>query len=538
MLNDTQLMKAASSLRQRSESRQEERKIVQTFVDVGILAQLTNQNHQIVYGRRGTGKTHVLQVLANRFRENRDNTVMYIDGRTLGSTSQYSDSSVTLTHRCTSLFRDLLNEVYNAVLDHIINEPRDKAEVALSNLDEFGKVATEPFRTATEEIVTGKEKGKTQQRTTFDASIGPPKGVQVGAHLGGLETSETERTVTYRVSSEDKVIFPAVHSSLKKTLENAKTTLIILFDEWSSLPQDIQPYLAEFLKRGFAPNPNVVLKMASLEYRSRFRLQSDGKIIGFEIGSDISTIIDLDDYYVFDRNPEKITAVFADILFRHITSELPENYLRTKYSIESSERLISQLFTSKSTFRELARASEGVARDFINIFTAAYFDSQRRGRNNIEIKSIFEAARQWFEKDKEQNLDDSLRAVLTRIVDKVIGKRHARAFLIPRELEKHPVVQSLFDSRVLHLLQRGYADKDNPGRRYNIYTLDYGTYVDLINTSKQPLFEITVPESSSASEQARFEMPETDDDTACILVPFDDKRSIRRIVLTEAELKI
>lgn len=278
--------------------------------------------------------------------------------------------------------------------------------------------------------------------------------------------------------------------------------------------------------------------MASLEYRSRFRLQSDGKIIGFEIGSDISTIIDLDDYYVFDRNPEKITAVFADILFRHITSELPENYLRTKYSIESSERLISQLFTSKSTFRELARASEGVARDFINIFTAAYFDSQRRGRNNIEIKSIFEAARQWFEKDKEQNLDDSLRAVLTRIVDKVIGKRHARAFLIPRELEKHPVVQSLFDSRVLHLLQRGYADKDNPGRRYNIYTLDYGTYVDLINTSKQPLFEITVPESSSASEQARFEMPETDDDTACILVPFDDKRSIRRIVLTEAELKI
>ena len=83
MLNDTHLMKAASSLRQRSESRQEERKIVQTFVDVGILAQLTNQNHQIVYGRRGTGKTHVLQVLANRFRENRDNTVMDIDGRTL-----------------------------------------------------------------------------------------------------------------------------------------------------------------------------------------------------------------------------------------------------------------------------------------------------------------------------------------------------------------------------------------------------------------------------------------------------------------------
>ena len=82
------------------------------------------------------------------------------------------------------------------------------------------------------------------------------------------------------------------------------------------------------------------------------------------------------------------------------------------------------------------------------------------------------------------------------------------------------MVQRLFDARVLHLMKRGYADKDNPGVRYNIYSLDYGTYVDLLNTSKQPELGFGQDEG----ERSEF------------IVPFDDKRSIRRIILTEKDL--
>jgi len=118
-------------------------------------------------------------------------------------------------------------------------------------------------------------------------------------------------------------------------------------------------------------------------------------------------------------------------------------------------------------------------------------------------------------------LDEELAAVLERIVEEVIGHRRARSFLLPRELEKHEVIQKLFDARVLHLMQRGYADKDNPGVRYNIYTLDYGTYVDLLNTNSQPELNLITIEN---------EVPED------FVVPFDDKRSIRRIILTKDTL--
>ena len=71
-------------------------------------------------------------------------------------------------------------------------------------------------------------------------------------------------------------------------------------------------------------------------------------------------------------------------------------------------------------------------------------------------------------------------------------------------------------------MQRGYADKDRPGVRYNIYTLDYGTYVDLIGTQKDPAGDFT--------EELEQEGAET-------IVPFDDRRSIRRIILRPEQLR-
>ncbi|WP_419604356.1 hypothetical protein [Thiolapillus sp.] len=187
--------------------------------------------------------------------------------------------------------------------------------------------------------------------------------------------------------------------------------------------------------------------------------------------------------------------------------------LNKKHRVSSGRQLASRLFTERATCAELARSSEGVVRDLINIFTKAFFDAHRRGRGTVDKQAVLDSARQWFEQDKAQYLDKELQKILRRIVDDVIGKRKARSFLLPRELERNPIVQRLFDARVIHHMQRGYADKDNPGVRYNIYSIDYGTYVDLLGTTKEPELDLV-------------ERAEPD-----VIVPFDDKRSIRRIIL-------
>jgi hypothetical protein len=285
-------------------------------------------------------------------------------------------------------------------------------------------------------------------------------------------------------------------------------------DEWSSLPQDVQPYLAEFLKRGVLPIQEVTIKISALEYRCRFSNSNAGNYLGFELGADIATAPDLDDYFVYDRNPDHITDVYADVLYRHLSSELEDGYLAKNYGISSGRHLASRLFTERATCGELSRACEGVIRDLINIFTKAFFNAHRRDRQTIDKQAVVDSARLWFEQDKAQYLDNELQDVLRSIVDNVIGQRRARSFLLPRDLERHPIVQRLFDARVIHHMQRGYADKDNPGVRYNIYTIDYGAYVDLLGTSKEPELDLLLERNDAE-----------------IVVPFDDKRSIRRIVL-------
>jgi hypothetical protein len=78
------------------------------------------------------------------------------------------------------------------------------------------------------------------------------------------------------------------------------------------------------------------------------------------------------------------------------------------------------------------------------------------------------------------------------------------------------LIDFLYDSRVLHLIKQSVAGQDTPGIRYNVFSIDYGCYVDLINTNKAPkgLFEA-----------------ETEDGVEFIQVPINDYRAIRRAIL-------
>jgi hypothetical protein len=515
MIKDIKIIQAVSSISQRAERQRDINKIVSSYVEVGILPQLLNNNNQILYGRRGTGKTHILKIYENMHKDDINKTVCYIDCRFLGSSPQFADTTLSVSHRCSSLFTDLLNEIYDVLLNHIAFEPNLNSEQALNSLADLSKSSIEEIQKS--KRITDKSMNAEHSGSSIGLGIGLDS---IGANIGAKNesTEENEHTVEFDTEEYEKIIFPDLHYHLKKVLEFANTELLIVIDEWSAIPFDIQPFLAEFLKKSFIPIPEVTIKIGALEYRTNFTIPREKhNYIGFELGSDISTNLDIDEYYVYDRNPDEIVKTFLDILHKHIISELPEEYLEKKYGIKTSNQFLQSIFSGKPAFTELVRASEGVIRDFINIFNLAFFDAQRKGLKSIDKQTVIEAGRQWFENDKSKNLDDFLHSKIRLIIEEVIGKRKARSFLVSRELERNSTIQKLFDARVIHLVKKGYSDKDNPGIRYNIYSLDYGTYVDLLNTTKQP----------------ELDFIEDREDTDGIVVPFDDKRSIRRIILSE-----
>jgi hypothetical protein len=516
VIADPLIQKSVANIKQRSEKQRDIQKSIDSFVDLGVIAQIATENSQIVYGRRGTGKTHLFNYLGAELEKDPSSRVVYVDCRTLGSSTQFTDLALPMEHRCLALFKDILVEVHNALLERIIENPTSRANEVLDNLSQLADAVTKPISEQRVGTVSSKVQSSTEGTANIGFSLKPS---EVGGTAGSQTKSNltTEKNVAEVVTYSDKVVFPAISGLLKTICKDSGVILYVLLDEWSSLPIDIQPYLAEFLKRGFLPANTITVKIASLEYRSNFSMKSPTfGILGLEVGADIATGMDLDDHYVFDRNKDVVAKAFANILFNHIKSELPEDYLAAKYGVTDSDKFVTTFFTNSTTsFQELARAAEGVARDLINIFTNAFFTSQRKGHGKIEKKTITEAARQWFEQDKARELPTELTEALQRVMAEVIGKKKARSFMVPRELERDELLQKLFDARVVHLVMRGYADKDNPGLRYNIYTLDYGTYVSLLGTSKSP----------DGFEESEVTDPD-------FVVPFDDRRSIRRIVLT------
>src|SRR5258708_34368055 len=100
------LNEALIGIKKRAE-RNDPASLIATFVDIGMLfAQLSTNDNQVIYGRRGTGKTHALIYLANSRRKAGDNAD-YIDMRTIGSTGVvYAEVDVPATQRGTGLLVD------------------------------------------------------------------------------------------------------------------------------------------------------------------------------------------------------------------------------------------------------------------------------------------------------------------------------------------------------------------------------------------------------------------------------------------------
>ena len=95
--------------------------------------------------------------------------------------------------------------------------------------------------------------------------------------------------------------------------------------------------------------------------------------------------------------------------------------------------------------------------------------------------------------------------LLSWIIDNVINKRHARAFLLRNDV-KYNIINFLYDSRILHIIKQNISSRDKPGMKFNAYSIDYGCYVDLINTARSPLglFEEEMEDGSTGDSMVDF----------------------------------
>lgn len=252
MIKDLKIIQAISSISQRAERQRDINKIIDSYVEIGILPQLLNNNNQILFGRRGTGKTHILRILENELRNKPNRSICYIDCRFLGSSPQFTDNTTSIDYRCSSLFTDILNEIFDVILNHIAYNPNKNSDLALESLNSLSVNSIGEIQKSKKIVNTEKGLNENVFATKLNLS---PSNTGVSFSDCSKKTREHEKTVEFNSEEFDKIIFPDLHYYLKRVLKEADTDLTIIIDEWSAIPLDIQPYLAEFLKKSFIPIP-------------------------------------------------------------------------------------------------------------------------------------------------------------------------------------------------------------------------------------------------------------------------------------------
>ncbi len=337
-----------------------------------------------------------------------------------------------------------------------------------------------------------------------------------------LSSDNVEPTFNYRQITE----------SLRTIIADLSIgRFFLIMDEWSQIPTSVQPYVAEYMKRAIMTIPQICIKLLAVSYQCQLSKQSKEGTIGIQRGADIPDVVDFDSYLIYDENPDLVTNFFSEVLYNHIGAEL---HWDLKVTREEKASRIVDVFTQQNSFNELVRAAEGNCRDFLCIFSTAFWEGYRQqqgGAKAISIPHIRQAASSWFDNQKYVNIRDEVvpNKALTFIMNNIIKGYKSRTFMVEASKAQSLVLTRLLNERVLHKLSGFYSHKDRPGERYELFNIDYGAYVRFKGTVNEP-YQIALPLIS--------DVPKLPPDEKQLMVPLDDKRSIRRIVFDPDVLKI
>ena len=317
--------------------------LAMTFVAAGSFsAVLHSTDHQILYGRRGTGKTHALFYLSDLV-EHAGDVPVYLDLRTIGSAEGlYTDSNLTAAVRGTHLLVDTLEAIHEQLLLLAFEREVSDPNGLLVALDALAEAATAV------EVV-----GEVEQETKFGGSDESSVGVELVMSPNAKLSAARRRSATaesrLRRSGIERnhVVFGPLSRALKSiTRALGPARLWLLLDEWSSVPLDLQPLLADLLRRSILPTVGITVKIAAIERRSQFsQPSSSGDYVGIEVGADAASAVSLDDSMIFDNVRDRAQEFFGQLLFNHASTrlramipqpppgrgQLPRSHLSPKY---------------------------------------------------------------------------------------------------------------------------------------------------------------------------------------------------------------
>jgi hypothetical protein len=495
------------------ESVRASREGVKHFVEPtpGVLAKAKSKRHNIIFGRRGSGKSSLLQKISADLTVDRTPIAM-VDLETF---KQHSYPDVLL-----SILIKTFAEVKNW-LDTAATNPSTKTSF-WHRL--FGTVPTKPglnrattqalsvdFGTMIDELntllmraeesrITDNLKGESGSENKAGLSAKVP-GTGIGAELTASTTEKISSAMQSEYTSRkieglhrNIMRYQALFARLSK-LANGPSFLLL--DDLYHLRLNDQASVVDYFHR-IAKGSNLWLKIGTIRHRSRWYVLGHPPI-GMKLGDDADEI-DLD----VTLEKYDVTKTFLMKLLGQFAAEAAVS-LPTIMADGARDRLVL--------------ASGGVARDFLTIFNRSVQVARERliggkfarglkiGSEDVNVA----AGQQGAYKEEDFNRDtgttedrDRLISNFNDIVEFCTMKTKANCILIEKDMTSPYVetVNELVDLKFLHRAKFRVTVRDRKGRLYDAYMLDLSQYAGERARKDFEMVRFWGPESDDALRKA------------------------------------
>lgn len=459
------------------------------FADNRQLTKIDTPDWQIVFGRRGAGKTMLLATYANYITStnSKKSASIEINAPEFTSIIESSGKKIKDSEVAQIFFADFMRLISDHLfkvfttgneeskfwrfyeiskkrryIDDLVTEIKSSTMSAVPSAI-GGRTRTTRKR---KEESTRKDEAKVNLFAGLDASS---DGVKAELKAGGGFDAEDlwqEKLTTEEIIGLNNYKFD--YAKTRRLIEELLDALgfeklYIFIDEWSELDRtastNIQPYFAELLKRVFWKNPKFVIKIGAIRNQTRLLGSGENGSFGLEIAADIFEI-SLDSAYS-DGEIKKVR-FFEELVFRHLcfcNAELiyfQTHVEETAYGTivgRPIDTFITFIFKSHEVFATLITGAGGLPRDFIEMFDAIAEAKRFSVESRWNVKDVKSAIWEHYIKNKHSTLEESegLQDLCTKIM--VLVKRNdSRLFLVRKSSKKEDLnsIAMLYHRRLIH----------------------------------------------------------------------------------------
>ena len=461
---------------------------------------LFNQiNHELVYGRRGTGKTTLFKGLCyyvntSGLTNNSICRCIYIDMEDVipdntQTTSNNDNELIIETYRklLCKLLEQLLEfytEICSSKTYYNIKYSKDDLNTCERNLNELFDLILCGKRKADTNVEKQSitDSYKKENDTSFSADIEfGVRHVSMFSKFNFLKNRQ--KTIIKQLSIEKTFVYVldinAIKLSLERLIESLRIQrLIICIDEFTRVDKGIegtiQPYIAQLIKDTFFRSEKITVKLSSLWNHTKMQIrQLGGKRIGIELGDDIQRGADLDTMF-FGNN-------LAYTFFKEMLLKTCLIWFDTENNIKDEELLqthiINSLFADEEAFMLLICGSQGIPRVFGNMLISCIKRRIELNKSKIDPSVVYQCVIENFTRDVRRKLPYDTKIVST--FDDFITEKQSRFLIISLEdyEENKQHIEGLVDNNYMHQYPSETIHR-RLRNRFKVFLIHYGNYLE------------------------------------------------------------